>query len=131
MGECKHCDLGKAFEEFLKEAEVGEKAHSTVHVLWPTYIENVSLTKDIGGWEEPTLHSKLAEVTLQGFQNFQTKVLPSLAEDDVVKKSSLDGISDDDTSAAFRLWQAGLFEKSGATWPEMGALPEYARMGGL
>lgn len=148
---CAHCDSsGEAFEEFLIARDVAqlEKAHSTVHILWPTHLENLSLTSDNGGWESPSLHQRLAEEAKRGFQEFNDVVLPTLPSD---HDASEQAANSDDANAAFYAWQQALFAAggnitraklgrgalageaavpggSGTTWPALEALPEYARI---
>lgn len=156
---CAHCAKGETFEEFLKpkDADTGG-AHSTVHVLWPSHVEVVRVTKDIGGWEPPSLHERLSEEVMRYWRHFVGSLVPSLPEGHALKRLAASG-DRDKLIKAFAAWQKTLFEVRGdvaaaslpglrqteaddaegedqrqaaadlnTTWPELEAMPEYARI---
>jgi len=152
---CDHCEMGTGFEEFLKPEgmDSGAAYHSDVHVLWPTHIEVVPVTSDIGGWESPTLHKTIAEEALRGWDWFRKKIVPNLPKDHELQKLlSSKRQQSDALSDAFLRWQQLLFQNAGdvaaalsrpgeggsststvrtatnTSWPGMCAMPEYHRL---
>merc|ERR1712216_409077 len=51
---------------------------SDVHVLWPTHVEVIPLTEDIGGKEPISFHQDLAREAIDGWKRFRDRVAPSL-----------------------------------------------------
>jgi len=137
------------FDEFVKPQAPLEDSdvRSTVHVMWPTYIETISITEDLGGWEPASFHQDLAAEAIKGWKAFQTRILPRLPEDhDALRKTQ-----DNNAGAlnhGFFHWQKMLYEAGGdieeslkedperveitpetpSTWPEMEALPAYQKL---
>ncbi|CAE7211594.1 UBE2Z [Symbiodinium microadriaticum] len=66
---CQHCQVNEGFGELLKPQEDIEpgQAASNVHILWPTHVEVVPLTEDIGGWLPASFHQKLASEAVRGW----------------------------------------------------------------
>uniref|UniRef100_A0A7S4VFC8 Uncharacterized protein n=1 Tax=Alexandrium monilatum TaxID=311494 RepID=A0A7S4VFC8_9DINO len=148
---CPHCEVGGGFEEFLRpeegQASVGGFS-SDVHVLWPAHVEVIPITSDIGGWEPPSFHRRLAEEAIRGWRMFRSRVVPGLPKHHHLRQQLMQkhaGALND----AFFHWQKKLFEERGdvgrslaendgpsqtphpdanTSWPEMCGLPEYQRL---
>eukprot|EP00929_Paragymnodinium_shiwhaense_P070221 TRINITY_DN35557_c0_g1_i1.p1 TRINITY_DN35557_c0_g1~~TRINITY_DN35557_c0_g1_i1.p1 ORF type:complete len:362 (-),score=47.41 TRINITY_DN35557_c0_g1_i1:136-1221(-) len=154
--ECAHCTVGEPFTEFLKDKDADKDgAYSQVHLMWATHVEVVRTTSDNGGWEKPTLHSILADEAIRAWKDFSQNILPSLPQNhDVIRR--LDDPNDpSDLREAFLRWQVCLQKAMGNveeataskescskrrvkddaadigsnwSWPELAAIPEYARL---
>jgi len=134
----------------LRPAEASPQGEfsSDVHVLWPTHVEVVPITSDIGGWEPPSFHQRLAREAIRGWRSFRNRIAPGLPKNHYLKRQLMQkhaGALND----AFFHWQKKLFEESGdvqkslqedddtpetpppdanTSWPEMCALPEYIKL---
>merc|ERR1719181_2015109 len=106
---------------------------SRLRLLWPTYIESINITTDLdGGFEQPTIHYKIAEETTRRWRKFQSTYRGPLAE----------------LNNQFFSWQRRVFEERGdekkalkpptgdispkpwenSTWREMQSIAEYPRL---
>lgn len=145
--QCSHCAAGAGFEDVLLPDNPGTY-HSDVHVLWSTHLEAVPITKDIGGWESPSLHQKLAAEAIRGWQNFRDNIAPKLAPGHHVQ-SQLKQKHSRALNDGFFQFQRNLYGLQGdvqatlehqepihdtpppganTSWPEMNALPEYQKL---
>lgn len=148
--QCDHCDVKGGFEEFLKPDLPASAApySSEVNVLWSTHVETIPITSDIGGWEPPEFHQRLAAEAISGWRMFKDKLAPKLKKGHPLRKHMAEthaGALND----AFFSWQKNLFEASGdmeqsladednqpntpgpeenTTWPQMNGLPEYNKL---
>jgi len=154
---CDTCEMGEGLQEFLRPegSDSGTTYNSHVHVLWPTYIEVVPITSDVGGWEPPSLHKTIAEETLRGWEWFRKKIVPNVPKDHELQKLLKAVPQSEALSNAFFRWQELLFQHAGdvaaalagpdagssvaqtpsmvksaanTSWPGMCAMPEYSRL---
>lgn len=146
--DCEHCKRGETFEELLQpEARQPGEYASTVEALWATHVEVIPITTDIGGFEPPEFHDKLADEATEGWKRFRDKVVPGLPRSARLRRQaqSKEGGA---LNNAFFSFQKNLFEHEGdlskatsddepnktphpdanSSWPEMSGLPEYARL---
>mmetsp|Transcript_54406 Transcript_54406/g.126984 ORF Transcript_54406/g.126984 Transcript_54406/m.126984 type:complete len:350 (+) Transcript_54406:66-1115(+) len=150
--QCNHCDVGEAFTELVGPQVSDEDSlaapHSEVNLLFPAQVEVIPLTKDIGGWLDPSFHKKLAKEAIRGWRAFRDKIGPGLPQGHSLRnflgQSHAGALND-----AFFQWQKRLFEASGdfkaslrddedpgptphpdanSSWPEMQSLPEYRKL---
>lgn len=150
---CPHCDVGDGFQEFLQsQPQEPGSSRSDVSVLWATHVEVIPITEDIGGWENPSFHQKLAAEAIRGWRNFRNKIAPQLRRSHPIRKVMTEthaGALND----GFFNFQKSLFDLEGdiqatidekeppsyeddevkppdanTSWPEMNALPEYRRL---
>jgi len=146
---CQHCQVNEGFGELLKPQEDIEpgQAASNVHILWPTHVEVVPLTEDIGGWLPASFHQKLASEAVRGWQNFRDKIGPGLPRNHELYRQ-LNQKHAGALNDAFFHYQKRLFEAEGdfdramspdfetstpppdanSSWPDMNALPEYNKL---
>jgi len=146
---CPHCtNDGKPFEEFLQPESTDPGPHSNVHMLWPTHVEVIPITEDIGGWEPASFHERIADEAISGWKRFRDEIGPSLPHGHPLRnqmyQSHAGALND-----GFFHWQKRLFEAEGnfekslqrddggpptpppdapSSWPEMNALPEYNKL---
>lgn len=146
---CKHCHNNEAFTELLKlsEEEAGGSVYTDVLNLWSTHVEIVPITKDIGGWLDPSFHQRLTNEAVRGWKQFRDEIGPSLPNGhhlrQFLSQSHAGALND-----GFFHYQKRLFEASGnlqqalhgkgdnptpppdanSSWPEMQALPEYVML---
>eukprot|EP00439_Symbiodinium_sp_Y106_P064432 s1250_g10.t1 len=146
---CQHCQVNEGFGELLKPQEDIEpgQAASNVHILWPTHVEVVPLTEDIGGWLPASFHQKLASEAVRGWQNFRDKIGPGLPRNHELYRQ-LNQKHAGALNDAFFHYQKRLFEAEGdfdramspdfetstpppdanSSWPDMNALPEHNKL---
>lgn len=134
------------FEEFLQpQVPIADTdVRTTVHVMWPTYMETIPLTQDLGGWVPDSLHQELAAEGIRGFTAFKEKILPRLPEGHPARIKA-----EERTAGAlnngFSEWQSALYEAGGnvdaaiqdepvevkgtaTTWPELEELPAFQKL---
>lgn len=115
--------------------------------MWPTHVEVVPLTEDIGGWLPASFHQKLASEAVRGWQNFRDQIGPGLPRNHELYRQ-LNQKHAGALNDAFFHYQKRLFEAEGdfdramspdfetstpppdanSSWPDMNALPEYNKL---
>jgi len=132
--DCTHCNVGESFEEFLKPDVEDAEYASDVHLMWPTHVEVIPLTTDVGGWLPPSFNENIAKEAIKGWRDFQDIHVPKMPKDSHIRHQM--GVSRND---AFFTWQKEFFENGGivqkggkqepnTSWPEMNGLPEYQKL---
>lgn len=137
------------FDEFVKPQVPLESSdvRSTVHVMWPTYIETIPLTEDLGGWQPASFHEDLAAEAIKGWKAFQKRILPRLPEGHPAREKAEDNNAGALNHGFFH-WQRMVYEAGGdiqeamnieperpqltpespSSWPEMENLPAYQKL---
>lgn len=121
---------------------------SQVHVLWPTHVEVIPLTEDIGGKEPVSFHEDLAHEAISGWQRFRDNIAPSLPQNHPLK-NFLNQEHAGALNDGFFHFQKRVFESEGdvrkalggggpsaptpppdanSSWPEMQALTAYRKL---
>jgi len=145
---CPHCPTEESYREFLKDPSADHGPHTDIFMYWSTHIEVIPITTDIGGWEPPSFHEKLAKEAIRGWTQFRDDIGPGLQRGhplrNFLSQSHAGALND-----GFFHWQKRLFEAEGdydkslamnpdspptpppdanCSWPEMNASPEFQRL---
>merc|ERR1712216_110293 len=123
---CEHCPTAAPYEDVLKPDEHVAGPHSQVHMMWSTHLEIVPLTQDIGGWEPPSFHEKIAEEAINGWMRFRDVVAPGLPKNHPLAEQTYQSHAGALNDGFFH-YQKRLFEAQGheeeALRPDPGSPP--------